>query len=659
MTRVMILLYLAGCSLMTVVGCGDDDGPDADLPIDAALADAGVAPDAPSTDASTPDANELDASTPDASAPDAMPDASTPDATPPDAAPDAAPPDAAPDAMSDCTVPGTHATIQAALDAGCATITIEAGTYDENLTIASPVTLIGVDSVTIDGGGTARVITATAAATLRNLTITHGSALQGGGIFTNSTLVLENSRVTENLATGYDAKGGGIFTYADLTLDASAVDHNQATAPADNFRAEGGGIYESGGTLTLTNGSTVEDNTVGGTIDAGAWGAGGGISIHGGPDCVIAGASGVRRNRVAFEDGTSGGSAWGGGIYANNAHLTVSGDSAIEDNLVTVQAALGGDFGGAGLFLTDSTLIVDHGAISNNAASAALTATADGWARGGGIFVEGLSSVSLVDSQATGNLAESLTSGSGNARADGGFVSGGTYSVLRLTLSRSTVSGNGANATGSASGGGVSLYAAPTSGIVDIRVIDSTMSGNSATSATLTARGGAFNLNGANGSTIVARLASATVTGNQVTAAGSATGGGLASTFEIPDTVMFDLRNTLVYGNTAATAGADCWTDTGTRLNSNGYNLFGTTESCTIVGDTTGNQIGVDPLLGALADNGGPTETHALGAGSPAIDTGNPAGCTDTGITALTVDQRGENRAANGRCDIGAYEYQP
>ncbi len=67
--------------------------------------------------------------------------------------------------------------------------------------------------------------------------------------------------------------------------------------------------------------------------------------------------------------------------------------------------------------------------------------------------------------------------------------------------------------------------------------------------------------------------------------------------------------------------------------------------------------------LEPLADNGGPTKTHALRAGSPAIDAGSANGCKDTSAKLLAGDQRGYFRTDQGdtfggaRCDIGAFEY--
>ena len=83
-------------------------------------------------------------------------------------------------------------------------------------------------------------------------------------------------------------------------------------------------------------------------------------------------------------------------------------------------------------------------------------------------------------------------------------------------------------------------------------------------------------------------------------------------------------------------------------INSLGNNLF-TDGTCFPVGS---DQIVGAAGLGPLSDNGGPTATHALETGSPALDTADPAGCPAT-------DQRGVTRPQGAGCDVGAYEREP
>ena len=83
------------------------------------------------------------------------------------------------------------------------------------------------------------------------------------------------------------------------------------------------------------------------------------------------------------------------------------------------------------------------------------------------------------------------------------------------------------------------------------------------------------------------------------------------------------------------------------NLDSQGYNLIGNTSGTTITGTTTGNQLNVNPLLGALQDNGGPTFTHALLSGSPAIEGGNSS--------SFNTDQRGLARPVDSPVIVNAY----
>jgi hypothetical protein len=91
----------------------------------------------------------------------------------------------------------------------------------------------------------------------------------------------------------------------------------------------------------------------------------------------------------------------------------------------------------------------------------------------------------------------------------------------------------------------------------------------------------------------------------------------------------------------------------GGRVISDGYNL--SSDDCNGFLNGPGDETNIEPMLGPLQDNGGPTLTHALLPGSPAIDAGDP-----NFATTLLYDQRGPgfNRVMNGRIDIGSFEVQ-
>jgi hypothetical protein len=110
---------------------------------------------------------------------------------------------------------------------------------------------------------------------------------------------------------------------------------------------------------------------------------------------------------------------------------------------------------------------------------------------------------------------------------------------------------------------------------------------------------------------------------------------------------------TVQLGNTILNSGANIFLLGGT-VTSHGYNLSDDDGGGFLTGP--GDQINTDPLLGPLQDNGGPTLTHALLPGSPAINTGDP-----NFTPPPSFDQRGSPfiRVFNGRIDVGAFEAQP
>lgn len=256
--------------------------------------------------------------------------------------------------------------------------------------------------------------------------------------------------------------------------------------------------------------------------------------------------------------------------------------------------------------------------------------TADG--RGGGIANAG--ELQVMNSTITGNA--SLTDDGGGIQNDG---------VLSLLLSE--VDGNRAN-----SGAGINNLEAK------LKLTDSTVAGNQASSnggglfnsGEVTAVNSTFSDNtaGASGGAIANRaegkidLNNVTVAGNKANA-----GGGVAN----DATATLSAANSILAANSAPN-GSDC----GGVLTSMGYNLLQSAAGCTITGDVAGNVVGQDAKLAVLAKNDGPTRTRALGAGSPAIDAGNPGAATGTGGTCARADQRGVARDQAGRCDIGAFE---
>jgi hypothetical protein len=135
-----------------------------------------------------------------------------------------------------------------------------------------------------------------------------------------------------------------------------------------------------------------------------------------------------------------------------------------------------------------------------------------------------------------------------------------------------------------------------------------------------------------------ATLSSSTVTNNLGSAGGGIGGSGNS----------FTLHNTIIAGN----SGGDCLRVSGAATVSLGYNIDGD-GTCLLF--APGDQRRVDPFLGPLAANGGPTLTHALPAFSAAVDAGDNAACP-------AHDQRGVARPQDGKgsgasCDSGAFEY--
>jgi hypothetical protein len=306
-------------------------------------------------------------------------------------------------------------------------------------------------------------------------------------------------------------------------------------------------------------------------------------------------------------------------------NLTIQGTGA---NLLTVQRSTAMGTPEFRIFnvATGKTATISGLTVSNGRATGGTFPDT----HGGGIFNAG--TLNLMGSTVSGNTA----------KGGGGGIYTGVGSTLNVT--NSTINGN-SNQDAGTGGGGLSSEGTTT-------ITNSTISTNST---------GAGGQGGGITSTGTTTITNSTIVDNTITGSG-ASGGGVRR-----DSGTVNLRNTIVANNTAP---ADA--DLSGTFNSQGNNLIETTGSATIGGDTTGNITGQDPNLGPLQNNGGPTQTHKLLAGSPALDAGNSCVLTVDGCAAgdpavaLTTDQRGTGftRSADSasdadetdEVDIGAYE---
>jgi beta-glucanase (GH16 family) len=263
----------------------------------------------------------------------------------------------------------------------------------------------------------------------------------------------------------------------------------------------------------------------------------------------------------------------------------------------------------AGGLLNNGALTLDHVTIANHRVT---TSGSDYWKGGAGIYNGRYSTLRLIDSTIRENQTQS---------ADGGGLYAFFDTLMRIE--RSTLVGNTTTNVGGA-----------IRSLGDVEIVNSTLSGNMSTGW----HGGAiFHTDGA------LRLVNATVANNSAPA--GTTGGMFVGTFTEGSASLM-LTNTIVSGNSGEQCFAGRFGAGAVTLTSGGHNLAGDA-SCNLTG--TGDQVRGAAQLAALANNGGPTLSHALLNGSPAIDAADHAACPAT-------DQRGVRRPQAAACDIGAFE---
>ena len=325
---------------------------------------------------------------------------------------------------------------------------------------------------------------------------------------------------------------------------------------------------------------------------------------------------------------SKGNTFYGGGGILSAGVLTLTG-CTISDNF-------GGDIGGGGVLNDNGTMTITGCTISNNIQG--------GGAGGGGGVLNENGTMTITDCTISNNSASQPGFAGGPLTAEGGGIlndSGGS-----LIITNSTISGNTCSATGVeptfqiaalAYGGGVDNNGS-------ITITNCTISGNSAVANGFTSEDTGYGGGISNSGDL--QITSSTIAHNSASGDDFGFGGGInGDGFEPTRT-----DSSIIALNTASTGGPDYFSGSGVLL-STGYNIIGNNADAVISSQPT-DQIGtptapIDPLLGPLADNGGPTLTHAIQSGSPAINRGDPA--------APPQDQRGYGRL--GVPDVGAFEF--
>jgi hypothetical protein len=471
------------------------------------------------------------------------------------------------------------------------TITLTSGelAITKDLDIEGP----GADQLAVSGNHASRIfdISGGVAVTIAGLTITAGMVAPGT----------------------IDALGGGIFNNGDdLTLNDVVLQNNVARggdwnySHIDGYSARGGGLYSTGGAVTIAD-STIAGNQA-------------------------TGGNGVIRNPAG-----NGGDVAGGGIYTTGGSLT------IEDSTIASNRAIGGRGGDAPCgHRSCSSSVGGQGGVS----------------QGGGLYFSG-GMLTIADSTVAGNILHGGAGGSGSFPGQGGvsqggglYLSGGMLTVADSTIAGNTLQGGDGTVLDGGWGQGGGLY---------ISGMQTTLTVSNATIAFNSARGGdggyGYYRGGAGqggglwvGAGASTQVSFSTIATNQAIGgsslhAGMATGGG------VYNQGLLQTRDTLLVRNMVNGPGTNSGPDLAGDLGSLGHNLIGNSQGGS--GFDATDLLDVDPLLGPLQDNGGPTETMALLPGSPAIGAGDKTGHP-------RWDQRGRpyHRVVNHRLDIGAFEVQ-
>ena len=472
------------------------------------------------------------------------------------------------------------------------TITLNSATGPLVLDDSHPLSILGPtgDTVTVSGGDAIEVLNINSGTvSISHLAISHGNAVSN---------------------TSTSGQGGGIFDSGRLTLTNCTLDHDVAGPSA------GALFINTGGSATITN-CTFNHDTAAQTTPV--------VDGEGG---AIFAAGTLRLTNCTLSNCLAGG-VGGGAIFIFVNQTATLTNCNLTNDLAPVEDA-------GGIFVDDrGILTLTNCTLSNDSC-------ANG---GGGICTDGIATVTATRCTFSD---DSTVSGGGGGIAN---VQGSTVTVSQSTFSNdsksafvnqgtATITASTFNNDSGISGGGLENQGTAT-------VTNCTFSNDIATSTSSLDGGGAIaNVNSSAGPATLTVI-NCTIANNS--AINGSSGGGILVQ---PGTTL-NLINTIVAENSTTGSGPDI----AGSVNDADHNLIGNGSGMSIVTDQGGNLIGgngnpvIDPRLGPLQNNGGPTQTLALLKDSPAI------GHADNSRAPAT-DQRGFTRAdeSGETTDIGAFE---
>jgi hypothetical protein len=482
------------------------------------------------------------------------------------------------------------------------------------LTVTDNVDIQGMGG-TVWGGDTTRVfyLAAPDQVSISGLTIAHGNTGGPGGAIVSigGDLVLDGMNLANNVAAG---DGGAI----DFSGAGAALTIRNSRLSGNTTEGEGGGLHADGaGQVTIESSGFVSN-----------------VAAADGGGLDLSELDGVSVTGTSISDNHAGGG--GGALYADDIAGAISLNGV---KLATNDAGSGG--GGAAWFDVDDAVTLSNSTVSGNHGS-----------HGGGLYFDGdhgapttiefttISGNVADDGDGGGFYAEEFTGAlvvrnstiSGNATSDdgGGFQLVNFYEGASASILNSTITGNTAAENG---GAGAAYYVAA------LDIVQSTITGNTADFV-----GGLYLYGEVNPDAAAKAAQGGDHGGND----------GVESDRQVHGNAVGDGNNNIVGTILAGNTGIDLGP---VGAVTSDHSILGLIDPAVVVTDAGGTQLGVDPLLGALAANGGPTQTMALLPGSPAKDAGPDPEPTFPGSE---FDQRGDGfaRVVDGRADVGAFEVQ-